>query len=149
CWLLRAPALIIVALVPRVFRCRLDRLPGWDTPMSLARARLLALLSCTLMATDGLQARQEPDPEPPSAGLGELGKYFPDDAHCAGIINVKRLAASALVKKHLRKPAEKLLDNPNAAPILKKLGVDPFRDVEYVAVVLGDRSFNARGGNPE
>ena len=71
--------------------------------MCLPRTAPLALLASLMIVSAGVLARQEPDPEPPTPGMGKLARYFPDDTHAVGVVNLKRLVASRVGKKYLLK----------------------------------------------
>src|SRR4051794_3690179 len=104
--------------------------------MHVTRSVPLALLSLVI-ASACLDARQGPDPEPPTPGLGKLTRYLFEDTESVLVVNVKRLVGSQLYRKHLEKPGKQFLDQPPIRTFFKAVEVDLPRDVDQIAVVMG------------
>jgi len=113
--------------------------------MHFVRYALLAL-SSLVVTLASLEARQEPEPEPRTPGLGKLAKYFFDDTESVMAINVKRLVASQLYRKQLQKPVEKFLATPIMAGFFKPIGVSPIRDIDQIVIVMGRSTWVAPDG---
>src|SRR5262249_16165645 len=69
------------------------------------------------------------------APAAALDPYLPADTQSYVSINVKRLLAAPLVKKHALEPAKQAIkDIDGAGALLKELGFDPFKDLDRVII---------------
>jgi hypothetical protein len=84
---------------------------------------------------------------PRSARAADFDKYLLDDTDALLTLNVKQVVDAPLFAKHFRKQAETLLQMETIQKTLRDSGVDVFKDVERVTVVLAASSHRVEQRN--
>jgi hypothetical protein len=75
-----------------------------------------------------------------------LERYLLDDADCVTVVNVKQVVAAPLFARHFKKKLATWLASEPLAPFLKGTGLDPFKDIDRVVLVLGRSCHSDKAG---